>query len=286
MLNKNRKRVICVTGYSAVCPSGAFRAVVLSDLHNRRFDDIIEKVKELRPDVLLLPGDICEKLLDCDFDSLRNDNSGNARLGNGMGLRFMRELSLIAPTFFAFGNHEIVGCKPHSEKDRVLLARLVKGISDTCGVRVLEDAYATFNLSSGERIYIGGLTSGYINESFTPNLEFIDKFASLPGYKVLISHHPEYFPGYIRGKNIDLCLSGHAHGGQIRLFGRGLFAPGQGVLPRYTSDAHTASGKLPRGKKISESAMIVSRGLANNAPFRIPRLGNPIEIVVVDFVRE
>lgn len=50
---------------------------------------------------------------------------------------------------------------------------------------------------------------------------------------------------------IDLVLSGHAHGGQIRLFGQGLFAPGQGILPKYTSGVH--------------ENMIISKGLANTA---------------------
>lgn len=281
MRNNSKKRVICVTGYSAVCPEGAFRAVVLSDLHNQRFDDVLEKVRDLKPDALLLPGDICEKMLESDFDSDIKSNT----VENHVGLRFMKELSAIAPTYYVFGNHEIVGCKPRSQKDRVLMSRIAQLISERCGVRVLEDSYAIFPLPSGGRVYIGGLTSGYMNESFEPNLEFLEKFADLPGYKVLISHHPEYFPRYISRKNINLSLSGHAHGGQIRIFGRGLFAPGQGVLPKYTSGAHTATRKLSRGERITEPAMIVSRGLANNAPIYIPRLGNPIEIVVIDFAR-
>lgn len=286
MLNKNRKRVICVTGYSAVCPSGAFRAVVLSDLHNRRCDDILERVRELSPDVVLLPGDICEKLRVSDFSPERLDRSDTARSDNRVGLGFLRELASVAPTFCSFGNHELVGADPHSDRNAELFSRLARDISDACGVRALDNSYATFVLPSGERIYIGGLTSGFARESFAPDLPFVDEFSALPGYKVLLSHHPEYFPRYIAPKNIDISLSGHAHGGQIRLFGRGLFAPGQGLLPKYTSGAHTALRRLARGEQIIEPAMIVSRGLANNAPFFIPRLGNPIEIVVVDFTRE
>ena len=65
---------------------------------------------------------------------------------------------------------------------------------------------------------------------------------------------------------IDLTLSGHAHGGQIRLLGQGLFAPGQGVLPRYTSGVY-------------EGRLIVSRGLANTT--FVPRLFNPTEMVYI-----
>ena len=64
----------------------------------------------------------------------------------------------------------------------------------------------------------------------------------------------------------DLILSGHAHGGQIRLFGRGLFAPGQGIFPKYTSGIH--------------GSMIISRGLSNTGGM-IPRLFNRREIVYI-----
>ena len=67
MRNKKRERVICVTRYSAVCPDGAFRAVILSDLHNGAWEDIIRKVREIEPDIILLPGDICEKMIDSDW---------------------------------------------------------------------------------------------------------------------------------------------------------------------------------------------------------------------------
>ena len=87
-------------------------------------------------------------------------------------------------------------------------------------------------------------------------------------------HHPEYWcmqPPMLKDHPIDLVLSGHAHGGQIRLFGQGLFAPGQGLLPRYTGGLYEG----PHGN------MIVSRGLANTAPPPIPRLFNPREVVTI-----
>ena len=72
---------------------------------------------------------------------------------------------------------------------------------------------------------------------------------------------------YIRELDIDLTLSGHAHGGQWRVFGRGVFAPGQGILPKYTSGMH-------------ENRFIVSRGLANNA--FVPRLFNSTELIFIE----
>ena len=66
---------------------------------------------------------------------------------------------------------------------------------------------------------------------------------------------------------IQLILAGHAHGGQMRLFGKPLFAPGQGFFP-----------KLAGG--IYEERMIVSRGLSDTA--HTPRINNPMELVMID----
>ena len=66
---------------------------------------------------------------------------------------------------------------------------------------------------------------------------------------------------------IDLTLSGHAHGGQWRFFGRGVFSPGQGLFPKYTS------GMYDGGR------FIVGRGLGN--PIIIPRIFNSPEVLVI-----
>ena len=68
--------------------------------------------------------------------------------------------------------------------------------------------------------------------------------------------------------DFDLVLSGHAHGGQIRLFGHGLFAPGQGIFPKYT-------------KGLYDGRLIVSTGLKPKEGL-IPRINNKRQIVVID----
>ena len=86
---------------------------------------------------------------------------------------------------------------------------------------------------------------------------------------MLLSHRPEYFTQYA-DLGFDLALSGHAHGGQIRLpFAGALYAPDQGWLPRYASGMHVRR----------ETRMIVSRGLGNSW-FPIRFLNRP-ELVVV-----
>ena len=107
---------------------------------------------------------------------------------------------------------------------------------------------------------IGGLSD-------EPDVKWLSGYTAKPGYKILLCHHPEFYPAIRKetGESMDIIVSGHAHGGQWRLFGRGLYAPGQGFLPRYTSGCH--------------GNMVISRGVANTAS--VPRLGNPPEIPVL-----
>ena len=91
--------------------------------------------------------------------------------------------------------------------------------------------------------------------------------------KILLSHHPEYYPRYLEGRNIDLIFSGHAHGGQWRIpfVLNGLYAPDQGLFPKYAGGKYEKDG----------SVMIVSRGLARETT-PVPRIFNRPEIVIVN----
>lgn len=100
--------------------------------------------------------------------------------------------------------------------------------------------------------------------------EWLGQFNQQDGFKILLCHHPEYWmhkDPVLSEMNIDITMSGHAHGGQIRLLRHGLFSPGQGIFPKYTHGLH-------RGK---HGVLVVSRGLANTT--WIPRIGNCPEIV-------
>ena len=87
---------------------------------------------------------------------------------------------------------------------------------------------------------------------------------------ILLAHEPQFIEEYAAA-NYDFIFSGHAHGGQIRLpLLGGLFSPGQGVLPKFTSGVHCAGNGM----------MIISRGLGNSS-FPI-RLFNRPEIVLAE----
>ena len=81
------------------------------------------------------------------------------------------------------------------------------------------------------------------------------KFEMLPNtFDVLLSHRPEFLTEYA-DEQLDLVLSGHAHGGQVRLpFIGGLVAPNQGVFPTYTAGLYEEQN----------TSMVVSRGLGNS----------------------
>ena len=94
------------------------------------------------------------------------------------------------------------------------------------------------------------------------------------GFTMMLSHRPELFDSYVENE-IDLVLSGHAHGGQVRIpFIGGLVAPNQGLFPEYDA------GVYSEGK----TTMIVSRGIGNSV---IPiRINNRPEIVVIELQAE
>ena len=93
-------------------------------------------------------------------------------------------------------------------------------------------------------------------------------------YTVLLSHRPELAVVYDR-YDVDLVLSGHAHGGQFRLpLIGGLYAPDQGLFPKYTAGVY----------EMTDLTMVVSRGLGNSI-FPL-RFNNRPEVVVVTLQSE
>lgn len=227
---------------------------LVSDLHGSPADKVIEALKNASVDLIFAAGDIFERL-----DGTRDSE-------NEAGFELLSAAAEIAPTFYSYGNHELGGTrswlpkKSNEKKEFVVSERNAKMLENT-GVTLLDDEYCIF-----DGIAIGGMRSGAINEGRSPCLSWLDDFCALDEPKVLICHHPEYYEKYLREKNIDLIVSGHAHGGQWRFFGRGVFAPGQGIFPRYTSGVY-------------EGRLVVSRGLKEAR--RIPRIFNPTEVVVI-----
>lgn len=264
---------IQITEYKLNAPE-RMRAVVLSDFHNNDPGPVLDIVRKgLKPDVILIPGDVVLGYYP-EEGSLVVENSSNI-------VPFLKGCCDIAPVFMSLGNHECLLCDADIE------------ILKSTGITLLDNEWVKYG-----SLTIGGLTSGHVisYRSFRNSLDnaetypsrcrprkvsqlltdnkWLDDFEKETGYKILLSHHPEYWcvrEPYLMSRKFDLVLSGHAHGGQWRIFGHGVLAPGQGFFPKYTSGMH----KGPYGR------MIISRGLAN--PYKIfPRWGNPCELIYLE----
>ena len=241
------------------CFGKKVRFALVSDLHSRsgmQIDNVINQLKTAQPDYILCPGDIFERL------------DGSEENHKKAGFELLSAAAEIAPTFYSIGNHENGGvCSWNAFKwmridciPKYYDSEELDKIWET-GVVLLDDGFVV-----EDDIAFGGLASGLINQERRPNLDWLEEFCACDCPKVLLCHHPEYYKKYLADKNIDLIVSGHAHGGQWRVFGRGVFAPGQGIFPKYTSG-------LYRGK------LLVSRGLANNT--HIPRIFNDTELIML-----
>lgn len=205
------------------------KIALVCDLHGKKYDDVLETLRGC--DLIFIGGDLI-----------------SGRESKESGLAFLRDAVDLAPTYYAPGNHEMYLGK----NEMYAYLRSAKAT----GATVLDNAFVI-----RDGFVIGGLSE-------RANLPMLRKFSQQAGYKILLCHRPEYYARYVAGLDIDLTLSGHAHGGQIRLFGQGLYAPGQGILPRLTR------GMYENGR------LIVSSGMANTVP--VPRLFNPRELVVLD----
>ncbi len=225
-----------------------FTIVQLSDLHNAQLGEnnknVLDKLKDINADIIVMTGDMID--------------SRHTKVD--IALSFAKEAMKIAPCYYVTGNHEarIYYAGDEYEKFKTGLIAL--------GVRVLENEAADINLN-GETINIIGIQdTGF---DFATGVDYLVS-ASLPdsdSFKILLAHRPEYFDLY---EGADLIFSGHAHGGQVRLpFIGGLFAPGQGLLPKYDGGVYEKDGRK----------MVVSRGMGNSL-FPI-RVNNKPEIVVV-----
>ncbi|MBE0600370.1 MAG: metallophosphoesterase [Firmicutes bacterium] len=205
------------------------RLLVVSDLHNGPYADIIPHLKDV--DALLMPGDLAER--------------HGQMYQRGIG--FLREAVDRLPTFVGVGNHEM-RLKSYPE-----FADLV----ERTGATLLFNSYTRF----------GELAIGcWYRPERCGQPDMLEAFQAEAGCRILMSHRPEDYFRSLRDKDVDLVLSGHAHGGQWRVFGRGVFAPGQGLFPRYT-----------RG---IVGNMIISAGAGGNAP--APRINNPKEILRIE----
>lgn len=224
--------------------------VHISDLHNKEFGtnqkELLETIKNIGPDMIAVTGDLIDTK-NTDIDIVRS-------------MDFINGAVDIAPTYFVTGNHDLKSLQyPELEKKLI-----------DAGVIVLRDQVREIK-NKDYSLYIVGLDDPVSNNG-GQNPSFEEKLSRLSnetdGYTILLSHRPEKFDIYV--DQVNLVLSGHTHGGQIRFpFIGALVAPDQGFFPKYSD------GLYEEGN----SKMIISRGLGTSV---IPiRFNNSPEIIVV-----
>lgn len=259
--------VVCHVEYDVTinAENALFRIALLSDLHGKSFgrenSRLIAKIQEQSPDVIFLDGDMIDRSADqTDVQEL---------------LRLIERLHEIAPVYFAPGNHEL----EYMKTDASLLTQVAEA-----GAVVVNDSYVDVTIA-GQPLRIGGTMGhafyfGRSEDEFSssPEYQFLKTFEDTDVPKICLAHMPDtfIFNGAYYLWNVDLVLSGHTHGGLIRLpFIGGLYAPMQGWFPEYDR------GYFRLGEHMQ---MVISAGLSGHG--MIPRINNPPEIVVIDLVPE
>lgn len=239
--------------YTVVSPklTAEVRLAVVTDFHSSdNADDVVAMVASCAPDAVLLVGDL--------FD----DDTANRPTERTLSL--MRQLSAQYPCYYVSGNHEawtgeMDALYQQTEEAGVTVLRMSSGVLTVRGQRIalcgIPDPY--------EMVFSGAPDT---EEQLRQALEDVDS----ADFTVLLAHRPELLAKYAQFP-LDLVVSGHAHGGQVRIPGvlNGLYAPNQGWFPKLAGGAYTQDG----------TTLIVSRGLAVRT--RLPRIFNRPEVVLV-----
>ena len=238
------------------------RLVQLTDLHGMIFGEenhiLIDLVTEAGPDLILMTGDMVDR---------RDDNADVA-------CALIRALTEIAPVFYCYGNHEYNWMAAHGES--------LTAVLEEAGAVVLDVSWLDMEVK-GQPIRLGGYHGYYrqpgmyqvTDEEYRRQMDFCDDFENTDRYKILMNHVPTAWLewGCMDTCPVDLVLSGHYHGGLVRLpLIGGLYAPYVGLFPKYT-------GGLFEG---AQADCILSTGMGPGAG--IPRINNLPEVTVVDLM--
>lgn len=229
-----------------------YKVIQISDYHNERSkrlnNDLIDKLKNEKPNIIVITGDFIDPY----------------KFNKEPSINLIKEIKEIAPIYYVLGNHESQFSNFEEIKNRV----------EEQGVIILENETKIIEKGNSKINLIGINDPQMEHEKSVNDSTIIDKELEISNYNknlfsILLSHRPETFKTYVKN-NIDVVLTGHAHGGQFRIpFIGGIVAPNQGLFPKYTSGLF----------KENNTNMIISRGIGNSI---IPvRINNRPELVVI-----
>ena len=230
----------------------------MSDLHNKSYgknnDRVFEKIEELKPDFALIGGDLVTASPGEKAD---------------VALQFAQRLSGMCPVYYGLGNHEY-RLRLYPEKYCIhgyeqKLKKMGIHLLDNGRIAVDDDIeIAGFSI---ERYYYRRLAKHEMTSEYPKQ-----KLGSCneKRFQIMIAHNPEYFEAYA-GWGADLTVSGHVHGGVMRLpFLGGVISPRLTLFPKYDGGMFEQNGRF----------MVVSRGLGTHTlPIRI---FNPGELIMIE----
>lgn len=233
-----------------------FRILQISDLHNKDFGSektlLYRQIRRANPDIIVITGDLIDK----------------RRPGRKAAMDCVREAVKLAPVYYAPGNHEARTAEYLPLREELMQE----------GVHLLEDRTVTLS-RQGESVSLAGVRDPFFGHCAGSGLsemgqDFFRRLQILRGeagnsFTLLLSHQPGWLPLYAEA-GFDLALSGHVHGGQIRLpLVGGLLGPDRRFFPEYDAGLY----------RQGETQMVVSRGLGGSL---IPqRLFNRPELVLI-----
>lgn len=240
-----------------------YRMALFSDLHNMEIgengSELIEAIRSLVPDVILMPGDAVNKSM---HD--KEKEGGYDRV-----VPLFSELSKMAPILYSNGNHEarLAGLNKGGGHYEALQQELKQ-----LGVTILNNRSLYFR---DRKLCFVGLDlplACYRKKHEVVDAAFLTDLLGEPdpnAYTVLLAHTPEFFKPYMDW-GADLIVSGHIHGGVIRLpvYG-GILSPHRRLFPGYDYGSYKENGR----------EMIVSSGVGG--PVFPPRFNNPPEVVLL-----
>lgn len=242
------------------------RAVFLTDLHNKCYgkdnERLLEAIRGQHPDFILTAGDIL---------------TARPKESTEPALRLLRNLAEEYPVYYANGNHEHrMELYPEAYGD---MAKRYEAALQEMGISRLVNSHTELP-EYGITVYGSQIHEIYykrfkITEMPPDYLHSVLGQAPDNKYTVLLAHNPDYFSQYAAW-GADLTLSGHVHGGVVRVpfWGKGVISPSWHLFPRY-------DGGIFRK---NESVMVLSRGLGMHTIH--VRLFNPAELWVIEFQKK
>lgn len=245
-----------------------YKILHLSDLHSEEFgknnSDLIEKINTLNPDVIMITGDMFS------ISEMTDENMDETTLP---AFSLIKILSKSYNIIYSTGNHEEgvdvtfnnANFKHRNRNQNNAYNRYINKLKNM-GVTFVDNTYTKLTKNS-DTINIYGIYY-YTAEQIHSN-DYLQNYPSnAEDFNIILCHDPKYFETLSDG-GFDLILSGHIHGGIIRLpFIGGLLSPDVTFLPKYDKGIY----------QYKDSYLNVSSGLENN---RLVRINNPPQINLI-----